>query len=245
MEAFAPIKKQRLSDEVTRQIRARIAAGELRTGDKLPAERQLAESFQVSRGAIREALRTLELAGVVELHHGVQGGAFIAEGNPALMATSLQDLVHLGGIDLADLTEARIWIETLVSRIAAARATADDLAALDANVAEAARLYKDGRFDDKIDVHVEFHNLLAGATHNPVMEMLMAALMQVMRDVAHQIGGETNDLTIRARRKFLQHLKAGDGDGAAAAMERHLSQLQQRYQQRLAAPSRTRARVKQ
>ena len=68
---FQPIKKRRLSDDVTAQIRQHIAAGELRPGDKLPAERDMAARFDVSRGAVREAMRGLELAGVINLRHGV------------------------------------------------------------------------------------------------------------------------------------------------------------------------------
>jgi GntR family transcriptional regulator, transcriptional repressor for pyruvate dehydrogenase complex len=229
-QKFQPIKKRRLSDEVTAQIRARIAAGELGPGDKLPAERQMADSFAVSRGAVREGLRNLELAGVVSMQHGVHGGAFITHGDPGLMSDNLKDLFHLGGVSLSDLTEARIWIETLVSRIVCERGTEEDFSALTANVDEAEELYQQGRFDDKIDVNVEFHNILARATHNAMMVMMMGALMEVMRDFAHDTGGERHDLTIKARRKFLKLLRTRDADGAAKAMETHVRQLRDRYE---------------
>ena len=69
-QAFAPIKRRRLSDQVSAQIQVRIASGELRSGDKLPPERELAETFGVSRGAVREALRSLERSGLVSLQAG-------------------------------------------------------------------------------------------------------------------------------------------------------------------------------
>ena len=115
--------------------------------------------------------------------------------------------------------------------MACERASRDDLAALDANVDEAERLFKAGRYEDKIDVNVEFHNILARATHNPVMVMLMGALMEVMRDFAHAVGGERHDLTIRARREFLRHVRAGDAEAAEEAMARQVKDLQQRYLQ--------------
>lgn len=228
---FQPIKKQRLSDEVTAQIRARIASRDLRPGDKLPAERQLADNFAVSRGAVREALRNLELAGVIHMQQGVHGGAFITHGDPGLMGDNLKDLFHLGGVSLGELTEARVWIETMVSRIVCERATAEDFAALTANVNMAEELYWQGRFDDKIDVNVEFHNILAGATHNAMMVMMMGALMEVMRDFAHKVGGERHDLTIKARRKFLELIEKRDADGAAKAMETHVRELKNRYEE--------------
>lgn len=232
---FAPIKRKRLSDEVSAQIQVRIASGELRSGDKLPPERELAESFGVSRGAVREALRTLERTGLIALQAGARGGAFIGQGNPALIGDSFRNLYQLGSVTLDELTEARQWLETTVVRIACARATDDDIAALTANVDEAERLLKARRYDDKIDVHIEFHNLLARATHNAVMVMLMGALMEVMRDFAHAAGGERHDLTIKARRLFLARLRARDADGAAKAMTEHLENLRGRYRDRIRA----------
>lgn len=232
-QAFAPLKRNRLSDQVSTEIQARIASGELRSGDKLPPEREMAESFGVSRGAVREALRSLERTGLVALQAGAQGGAFIGEGNPELIGDSFRNLYQLGSVSLDELTEARLWLETTVTRIACARATDEDIAALTANVDEAERLLLAKRYDDKIDVHIEFHRLLARATHNAVMVMLMDALMQVMRDFAHSAGGERNDLTIKARRRFLAKLGARDADGAVAAMTEHLESLQVRYRDRM------------
>lgn len=228
---FQPVKKRRLSDDVAGQVRARIVSGELRPGDKLPSERELADQFAVSRGAVREALRTLELAGVVNIQHGVTGGAFISHGDPTIMEDNLKDLFYLGGVSLDELTEARVWIETLVSRIACERATEDDLAALTANVDEAEALFRKGFYEEKIDVHIEFHNILARATHNPVMVMLMGSLMELMREFANEVGGERNDLTLKARRRFLKLLRQRDADGAAAAMAQHVKKLQGRYAQ--------------
>jgi len=236
--SFQAIKRRRLSDEVSAQIQVRIASGELRTGDKLPPERELAQSLGVSRGAVREALRTLERTGLVSLQAGPRGGAFIGQGNPGLIGDSFRNLYQLGSVSLDDLTEARQWLEQTVVRIVAKRATQKDLSALDANVDEAERLFKAKRYDDKIDVHIDFHNLLARATHNSVMIMLMGALMEVMRDFAHAVGGERNDLTIKARRRLLERLRKRDADGAATAMAEHLDNLHQRYRDRTPSPAR-------
>ena len=160
-QAFVPIKHRRLSDQVSEQIQGRIASGELRSGDKLPPERELAESFGVSRGAVREALRNLERTGLVSLQAGSRGGAFIGEGDPSLIGDSFRNLYQLGSVSLDELTEARLWLASTVVRIACARATDSDLDALTANVDEAEELIKAGRFEQKIDVQIEFHNLLA------------------------------------------------------------------------------------
>ena len=236
--AFAPIKRRRLSDEVSAQIQVRIAAGELRSGDKLPPERELAESFGVSRGAVREALRGLERTGLVALQAGARGGAFVGRGDPGLIGDSFRSLYQLGSVSLDDLVEARLWLESSVVRVACARATEADLAALEANVDEAERLFLARRYEDKIDVHVEFHNVLARCTRNAVTVMLMGALMQVMRDFAHAVGGERDNQTIEARRRFLARMRARDADGAVATMAEHLESLRKRYRARVRGPKR-------
>ena len=232
-QALAPIKRRRLSDQVSAQIQVRIATGELRSGDKLPPERELAETFGVSRGAVREALRNLERTGLVSLQAGSRGGAFIGEGDPSLIGDSFRNLYQLGSVSLDELTEARLWLASTVVRIACARATDADLDRLTANVDEAEELIKAGRFEEKIDVQIEFHNLLASTTRNAVMAMLMGAVMEVMRDFAHAAGGERHALTIKARRRLLDALRKRDADEAVTAMTEHLEDLRLRYRDRL------------
>jgi len=81
---FAPIRTKRVFEEICEQVRREMAAGSLRPGDKLPPERELATKLGVSRAAVREALRSLEIAGVVGLQKGARGGAFILKGDPDL-----------------------------------------------------------------------------------------------------------------------------------------------------------------
>lgn len=231
-QAFDPIKRRRLSDQVSAEIQVRIASGELKSGDKLPPERALAESFRVSRGAVREALRNLERSGLVALQAGARGGAFIGHGDPNLISDSFRNLYQLGSVSLDELTEARLWLAATVVRVACARATEEDLGALTANVDEAERLIKARRFEEKIDVQIEFHNILARCTRNAVMQMLMGATMEVMRDFAHAAGGERNDLTIRSRRRLLAALRKRDADAAVAEMTDHLEDLRRRYRDR-------------
>jgi GntR family transcriptional repressor for pyruvate dehydrogenase complex len=235
-QTFAPIKRRRLSDQVSAQIQVRIASGELKSGDKLPPEREMAESFGVSRGAVREALRNLERTGLISLQAGSRGGAFIGHGDPSLIGDSVRNLYRLGSVSLDELTEARLWLASTMVRIACARATDSDLVALTANVDEAERLIKAKRFEEKIDIQIDFHNLLARTTRNSVMVMLMGAIMEVMRDFAHAAGGERNDLTIKARRRLLDALRKRDAEAAVAAMTDHLEDLRRRYRDRLQSP---------
>src|SRR5262245_5846902 len=105
METSA-VRTQRTFEAVSAQIREQVRAGALRVGDRLPNERELAKSMAVSRHAVREALRSLESMGMVELKKGATGGAFIAVGGqPQAMANAMRGLYYSGGISLAQLTE--------------------------------------------------------------------------------------------------------------------------------------------
>ena len=171
---------------------------------------------------MREALRNLERSGLVALQAGARGGAFIGHGDASLISDSFRNLYQLGSVSLDELTEARLWLASTVVRIACERATEADLEALTANVDEAEGLIRARRFEEKIDVQIEFHNILARGTRNAVLPKQKGATMEVMRDFAHAAGGERNDLTIKARRRLLAALRKRDAEAAVAAMTDHL-----------------------
>src|SRR5580692_5686040 len=115
---FRPIRTRRAFEEICERIREQLALGVLKPGDKLPAERELAQQLGVSRNVLREALRSLEMAGIVKLQKGVKGGAFIREGDTGRMNEVMRDMLSLGTISVSELSEARINVIDLVVRLA-------------------------------------------------------------------------------------------------------------------------------
>ena len=228
---FQRVRSRRIFEEIAEQIRAQLSAGVFKPGDKLPPERTLADQFKVGRNAVREALRTLEIAGIVILKKGAKGGAFIREGDPNVVANTMGDLLRLGSISLAQLTEARLWIQSISTRVAVERATDEDIAKLEANVQEAERLFLAGEFERKAHVNIEFHILLAQATHNPVFVPIVASLMETMRHFVNRIGPERQKATLQSRHRLLQYIKERDSDRAVAEMESHLLRLEDRYRE--------------
>lgn len=223
---FRPVAGKRAFEEIAEQIRAQLSRHSLRVGDRLPAERQLAEQFHVSRNTLREALRSLEIAGLLELKKGATGGAFIREGGGGAAVAGLSDLFHMGTIRPQHLTEARILIGTEVARLACARRTKEDLAALQGNVEAAEAATAAGNVELRAQVNYEFHRLLARAAKNPVLIVLTDAMMEMTRHFVESVGYMPNRYVMPSRRRLLACLQSKDGEAAAAEMKGLLQRLQ-------------------
>jgi GntR family transcriptional regulator, transcriptional repressor for pyruvate dehydrogenase complex len=227
---FRPIKTTRAFEEIAEQIRKELSNRRLKAGDRLPPERALAEQFGVSRNTLREALRSLENAGLLRLQKGASGGAFVRESTGDAIITGLRDMFHLGAIQPENLTEARVLVESVVVRMACERATPEDIAALNANIEKAedaarAKIY----FCDQAAIHLDFHRLLGRATKNPVMVIVIEALIDVMEHFIKEIGQSRNPWVLPSRRRFMKHFEAGESDAAVAEMEQHLERLNRYY----------------
>lgn len=232
--SFTPIRTRRVFEEVIDQFRNQMRSGQLRPGDKLPSERELARQFKASRNAIREALRTLEVAGFIEMQTGAKGGAFVQEIDARLIADSMRDMLHLGQITLEHLTQARLWMETIVTKVACARATEEDFAELEANIQLGIDLLEQGQLEEKVAVNIEFHNILARATKNPVLILNMQLLMDLTMQFARHAAPDVDSYHIDWRRLMVKLLRERKEAEAVAAMEERLQRLQERYY-RLAA----------
>lgn len=226
---FTPIRTRRVFEEVIDQFRDQMRSGKLRPGDKLPSERELARQFQASRNAIREALRTLEVAGFIELHTGARGGAYCREVDARLIADSMRDVLHLGQITLEHLTQARLWMETIVTKVACERATEGDFAELEANIEQGVELLRQGKLQEKVAVNIEFHNILARATKNPVLILNMRLLMDLTQQFARHAAPDVDPYHIEWRYELIGLLRQRKAAEAVAAMEDRLQKLQERY----------------
>lgn len=231
--AFQAIRPARAFEDIAAQIRAELAAGRLKVGSRLPSERALSEQFGVSRNTLREALRSLEHAGLIRLQKGASGGAFISERSGDAVVTGLLDLYHVGAIGPAQLTQARIWLESVIVREACQRATADDLIELHRNVDEAEAAHLRGDFEGRVERHLEFHRILARMTGNPIIVLMMDGILGVLRHFIQTIGDHHNPYTLPSRRRFMKHMEEGDVAGAVAEMESSLKRLERAYLSRV------------
>lgn len=222
---FHPVRTQRAFEAVCDQIRRQIADGTLQPGQQIPGERELAEQFDISRAGVREALRSLELAGVVEARTGQSGGFFIKAGNTDGITQAVRDLVALGQVPLASVTEARIELTCMAIRLACQRATEDDLNAIEADIDHHAELFRQGSGSRNSRSVGEFYRLLARATHNEVIVMLIDALSEIVRTLLMRLDPKPRSDIVRVRRLVLKHIRQGQANRACATMTAHLKNL--------------------
>jgi GntR family transcriptional repressor for pyruvate dehydrogenase complex len=221
---IASIKRQRVSDSVSNQIKQAIFSGQLEPGHKLPPEREMAEQFATSRVALREALRGLEQEGMIEIRRGFGGGAFVADFDNALraLADSLNTVVKLGQAKSGHLTEVRSMLEPHMARLAAARATDDDLRAMQAVVEAQEEEVASGVLSRKFDM--EFHRAVAGACHNPVLTIVVTAINDAIREAIYRsrLTREMRQQVVQYHREVLEAISQRDEDLAGRLMEEHV-----------------------
>ena len=222
---FAPIRTKRVFEEICEQVRREMAAGSLRPGDKLPPERELALKLGVSRAAVREAFRSLEIAGVVGLHKGARGGAFILKGDPDIVTRSIRDMFHLGRISLDNLTEARTLVMQLAMQLACERIRPTTLAALERNVERLTMLPVSGKAAERVAISAEFYRLISQATDNTVMQVIIEALTDIVLQQVEQSNIEFFPNLITHRRRLVEYIANRQVDEAKREMTEHLQRL--------------------
>src|SRR4051812_3108130 len=166
--AFAPARRVRMLDDVFLQIREAILSGGVPQGERLPNERDLAERFEVGRPTVREALRSLEALGIVEIRAGRSGGAFATRPSEATLGSALSTLVSLRGASAQELAEFRLGFEAETAWWAARRADGSDVDELERLVDET-HLRLEQVTDDYTPVteaDARWHEALARATRN-------------------------------------------------------------------------------
>lgn len=227
--SHTPVQARRAFEEVALQIRSQLSRGELRPGDRLPAERDLAEQFGLSRNTVREALRTLEISGVLEFRKGTTGGAFVRAGQGDGVVTGIADLFRLGTLGHEHLTEARMVVALATTRATSERGSEADLDALVNNVRAAEAAVKAGNIGERVSINLEFFRILATASRNPLLIILTDALVEIQVLLLEVLTPAPSSTVMASRRRLLKHLLARDTERAAEEMEIHLKALELHY----------------
>lgn len=223
-----PITRLPVAEQVAQQLLGLIQSGNLKPGQQLPPERELATILDVSRPSVREALRALSLLGVVTIRQG--GGVFVSSLEPELLLGPLHFFVSLDDHNMEALFEARILIESEIARLAAGRISEDQVTFLKGLVADEPILVNDPQ--KFIDADVKFHRAICTAADNSFL-VRVATSLHVLGEASRQITGFIPGVLKRSladHRRILKALEAGDGNAAAEAMKMHLKNVQKAYQ---------------
>ncbi len=220
---FKAVSSSRVSQLIVEQIRLLLKERRLQPGDRLPSERELCVQFGVSRVTVREALRSLEAAGLVEIRLGARGGAFVTEPSSERVGEGLADLLSLSPLTAAEVTEARLVFELGIVPLVVERATDEDIQELRALCDEHAEAVKQGEYD--MEMSAEFHTRVAACTHNTAIEMLVRSfhgpLLMSLRE-AQSVEPQMGQHGSKEHRKFVDAVAARDVEAASQIMRTHI-----------------------
>jgi GntR family transcriptional repressor for pyruvate dehydrogenase complex len=219
------IKKTRLYEEVVGQLHQLIDDGKLKAGDRLPSERELAETFRVSRSSVREAIKTLENAGMVMSRPG--SGTFITAVNVEAIISPLASLLSRGKDALIDLFEMRCLVEPSIAALAAERATPADILRLKEIYTQQEQQIQ--RDTSAVDSDAAFHLTIGQATHNAALQRLVAAIVEILKPIREQslqTPGRAHK-SLASHREILVAIERHDPELARQAMQRHIQAVEQ------------------
>ena len=222
-KGFAPIARTGVSEMLVQQLLGFVAAGQLRAGDKLPSERDLAIRFAVSRPTVREALRALSVLGVIEIRHG--GGAFVSSLNAADLLGPLNFFLSLSDVSIEQLYHARCLIEGEICALAAANVVPSQLQVLSDLIDAQEKARRDASAYMALDS--EFHALLGEISDNPFLARASQSL-NVLGIEFRKLAASTKAAptrSIKDHKAILSALTEHDAESARKAMVAHMNQV--------------------
>lgn len=218
-------------EQVAEQLRELVLSGSVAPGDRLPVEGDLSAEFGVSRSTIREAIRLLSSQSMVHTVRGPAGGTFVSAPDPDSLRDYLETSIGLlsgsEGISAADLLEVRDVLEVPAARLAAERRTEEHLEAMRLSIERESEQRDRG---ERFEQNQQFHAQVLRAAGNPLLTVVTDPVYRVIQ--TRFLKDEERPFYARVTHEhdeILDCIARGDGDGAAAAMARHLDQLRDVY----------------
>jgi GntR family transcriptional regulator, transcriptional repressor for pyruvate dehydrogenase complex len=218
-----PVKRSRIYEHIVEQIRALIREGRWAPGDQIPPERELAERFRVSRTSVREALRALEMQGVIESRQG--GGTFVRTADTESLVPPLAAAILRGRREMAEVLEVRELIEPGIARRAAMRATDEHIVELSTLLERQRECIAEGR--SFVEEDTAFHYTLATAADNHILLRLHNVILDLLRESRQSYlhVPDRPHMSLRGHEAILVAVQAHDADAAYAASLEHITQV--------------------
>jgi len=227
VSGFEPIRKLAIAEEVSARLLSLIQDNYLGPGDKLPSERELAASMEVSRPSLREALRALAMMNVIETRQG--DGTYVTSLEPGLLVEHLDFVLSLDRSAIHHLFEVRRIVEVGIAELAAQRATEDQITELDALLEKASHSTGDAEAFLKVDLAI--HELIADAAGNPFLSRIMSSLSRLGLASRRRTGvlHSVREQSLDDHAAIVAAIKAQDPEAAALAMKDHLGHVENTF----------------
>ncbi len=231
---YEPLVTASLAKQIAEKIRESITDGTLKADDRLPTEGELAKQFQVSRPTIREALKRLAAQSLIRSRRGPAGGTFVNrpthEEVSSNLTTATALLVSLGAFEVPEVLEARHELEVICVRLATKRIAEPELDVM----AKEIETQKNGALSD-VDFcasDVRFHRAMANASHNPVLQFVMFAVIEALQPIENMVVFRFHEREeiVKQHEKMLVALKARDTEAAVGAVTEQTEYLRERFE---------------
>ncbi len=220
---MAPVRNTHASRALAEELREAILTGRLDDGEVLPSERDLAGQADVSRGSVREALRSLEAEGLIEVRSGRNGGAVVRVPGPESLGRPVAAFIRGAGLDDRPLVETLLVLEPAVAGIAAVKRTEEDLARL-RDITD--RLEASDDHVERVAINAEWHVAIGDATHNGLLAGILNGLAQAIHaatDTEAYSAPGVRDRAAGSYRRMIAALETGDVAAAERLMFIHVT----------------------
>lgn len=232
-----PARPETLSRRIVSQVRGALFAGHLKPGELLGSEAAIAQQFNVSRMASRDALRTLEAMGIVEIRKGIKGGAWIAAENPDRFADALSIQLQLIGVTADEIFDAQLAIESRAAELAAVRASSQDLQDMRAALSACAAAASD--MQAFTAASIRFHELVVEASHNRALLAQFRALRFVLHPLLEpNTTIEVTRRVVRSHTALLRAISAGNAEQAGDLMRKRIAAVRSKVSEKAMAEDR-------
>jgi GntR family transcriptional regulator, transcriptional repressor for pyruvate dehydrogenase complex len=224
---FREVQQNKISLDIISQIREAILNGTLNPGDRLPPEKELVSKFGVSKHTLREAIRSLEVMGFLEVRKGAAGGAVVLEVDMKTTRESIANFLYFQNVSVKDLSEVRKVFEPHLARLAAERLTKEELNELAGT--HQACLEAMARGENTYAHEIAFHRALARASGNPVFMLIQDFVNSVLADSKRHLrpGQGFLEEVCTAHDRILEAIRARDPEQVAVEMHRHVCEVEQ------------------
>jgi GntR family transcriptional repressor for pyruvate dehydrogenase complex len=224
---FDTVKSNKVSEHIIDQIRKAILEGRLQPGSKLPSEKRMMEEFNVSKATLREALRSLEVLGFLEIRKGALGGAFITEVDMKKANDFLKNFLHFKNLSLENLTEVRLLLEPSAAEKAALAITQEDLEKLRRLIEECESLLGQNNLKESNQHEVEFHRIIGSVNGNPILMFILDFVENLLIDTKEVLkpGKNFSEEVLEAHNRIYQALLSRDPQKTREEMIQHIHEV--------------------